>query len=274
MPWLGPLNEQYAYNIGIRLLHSVVGENNLLTFPRYPNNRPRLLREGYFRRMLEGELTLMNSPASDISAAQSDLRHLSLVQTLKIRVRHIDLDCEGRSVSSSQEAFLRSLDRRLTEALIEHAGYPTISEKAARHIVLVFGATQNITDTESYLWWLINIPPCRLFINTETAEVCRERPESQDITTYRSHSYTDKMVRCRMMMWDIFQLQDGGESWTESNDTNEDRKIAGKIGEEALEAVRKRKERLIRRESKIQALRSMNSVRRKPVRKKSEESRG
>merc|ERR1719341_2390114 len=64
------------------------------------------------------------------------------------------------------------------------------------------------------------------------------------------------------MMWDIFQLHDGGESWTESNDTNEDRKIAGKIGEEAVEAVRKRKERLIRRESKIQALRTMNSVRR------------
>eukprot|EP00397_Hematodinium_sp_SG-2012_P001469 GEMP01001472.1.p1 GENE.GEMP01001472.1~~GEMP01001472.1.p1 ORF type:complete len:561 (+),score=137.06 GEMP01001472.1:241-1923(+) len=248
MPWLGPVREEYVYKLGLKLLQGLIGEKELLVFPRNRENRPRLLREGYMRRLLLQEMTLLNSPSSDIVSAQPDLKYLSLAQTLKLRVIHVDFD--SRTATQSQAGFFTSLDNRLKTALIEHLGDPSVPPKLVNHFVLVFGARAYMAEKEdrkSPSCWLINLPPHRFFVNTDTGEVTSSGPPS--VMAYRSYTRMDPTVGSRLWQWQTLELTDGGVSWTDRSDANEGTRIAQKIGDEAAVASHRRGERLSRRRS-------------------------
>lgn len=247
--WLGPVSEEKIFKMGLIALQLIIGEESLLDLPRYPNGRHRILREGYMLRLLKAEAQLGNSMNADIACAQPDLKYLNLMQILKLRVIHIDFTLT--SATQSQEAFIRSLDNRLTSALKEHLGLKTADPMILRHFVLVFGAQIYIEDLfqedkKEPSTWLINLPPFRRFVNTLNGEISETGPEN--VRTYMSFLYNDKYQNnYRVWKWQVIDVDDGGENFTEDCSAYEDNKLAHTIGMEAAAEAKK----LLRKQSQI-----------------------
>jgi len=247
--WLGPVSEEKIFKMGLIALQSIIGEESLLKMPRYPNGRPRILREGFMIRLLKAEAQLGNSLNNDIACAQPDLKYLNLMQILKLRVIHIDFTLT--SATQSQEAFIRSLDDRLTTTLKEHLGLNTPEPLILRHFVLVFGAQIYIEDLfpaekKEPSTWLINLPPFRRFVNTVNGEISETGPD--DVRTYMSFLYNDKYQNnYRVWKWQVIDVDDGGENFTADCSMYEDNKLAHAIGMEAAAEAKK----LLRKQSLV-----------------------
>lgn len=114
---------------GLRHLDETWPVLDLFEFPRggLLDAGRGLKMENLLRQLLTGSLQLKSVPASDVAAAQYDLRRLSLRQLLKIRVQHLEFTPSGRgcdsisSVGSRHEAFMETLDGRLFKLLGEKA---------------------------------------------------------------------------------------------------------------------------------------------------------
>jgi len=243
--WLGPVSEEKIFKMGILALQSVLGEENLLVLPKYGNGRPRILREGFMLRLLKSEAQLGNSLGADISCAQPDLKYLNLIQVLKLRSIHIDFTLT--SATQSQEAFVRSLDDRLAAMIAQYLGLKKPEPKILRHFVLVFGAQIHIEELfpekKEPSCWLINLPPFRRFVETTTGEVSETGPEK--VRTYMSFLYSEKYANnYRVWKWQVNDVDDGGENFTEDCSQYEDHKLSAQIGVEAATEGKKLRRKL------------------------------
>mmetsp|Transcript_114330 Transcript_114330/g.207935 ORF Transcript_114330/g.207935 Transcript_114330/m.207935 type:complete len:527 (+) Transcript_114330:58-1638(+) len=87
------VTKQSVLNLGVRRLHRrlvVEGKVNVTELPKRANGTCGLLAAAFFERLLGGQLELKNCMNSDVSAAQLDIRNLTLEQLLTIHVGALD----------------------------------------------------------------------------------------------------------------------------------------------------------------------------------------
>jgi len=110
--------EQKLLKLGLQILHSHVKEagTEMSTLTALPGGMCKILRKSFFEKLLSGGLQLRSMMASDVSAAQMDLRHLALEPLLELRVQSLDFATDSRS-HEAHGNFLAALDRQLFEQL-------------------------------------------------------------------------------------------------------------------------------------------------------------
>lgn len=148
--------EQRVLKNGIRSLHDrLVDGKDCLDIPRASGGGPKILRQSFLQGLLSNELQLQRSLAGDVSAAQSDLRHLSLEQLLAIRIRTLDFATESRS-HDAHNGFLATIDKLLFELVarrfLEQEGQASPKGSGGRHrlgykVTLVLGAVALLTGS-------------------------------------------------------------------------------------------------------------------------------
>ncbi|CAJ1415138.1 unnamed protein product, partial [Effrenium voratum] len=129
---------------------------------------PLLLKEGFFERLLSGQTSLNSFPASDVSAAQGDLKHLSFEQLLLI--------CQGDppSLAGPLAAFWASAESLLYERLSARLGK---TAEEAQLVPLIYGALQHVSALPPAEHWLLKgallfLPSCEVKPLEETAAYC------------------------------------------------------------------------------------------------------
>jgi len=90
------------------------------TLPRFGDGRSKLLRPFIFEKLLREEVQLRSLHSGDVSAAQGDLRHLSLQQLLLVRVRSLDFTPQIRT-HEAHHNFFSTLERFIFERLAQRA---------------------------------------------------------------------------------------------------------------------------------------------------------
>ncbi|CAJ1335365.1 unnamed protein product [Effrenium voratum] len=164
---VGPLSEEALRRSGLRSLFQRLPKA-ALSFPKRPNGLPLLLKEGFFERLLSGQTSLNSFPASDVSAAQGDLKHLSFEQLLLI--------CQGDppSLAGPLAAFWASAESLLYERLSARLGK---TAEEAQLVPLIYGALQHVSALPPAEHWLLKgallfLPSCEVKPLEETAAYC------------------------------------------------------------------------------------------------------
>jgi len=125
-----------------------------LDLPRRPDGTPLVVRAAFLRRLLTEELELKVCMGSDVSAAQTDLGHLSLEQLLSLRAATFDSSTDSDSHEALRD-FLSTLDAQLFAKLARHCLQKDSSRRRLEHVrllggrmLLVLGAIEELTSGE------------------------------------------------------------------------------------------------------------------------------
>mmetsp|Transcript_21941 Transcript_21941/g.56164 ORF Transcript_21941/g.56164 Transcript_21941/m.56164 type:complete len:362 (+) Transcript_21941:1322-2407(+) len=176
---LGNSSEQRVLQLGLRRLAEGLAAprgSALETLPMRKNGSQLILTPSFFLRLLKEEAELKSCCASDVSAAQHDLRFLDCDQLLTIRAGTLDFVTDSGS-HSAHNNFLASLDNHLFGKLAQRCSRgaalaePVPSEEALRslslQIALIAGATealridelQKSTGREVPKCWAVQLDP-------------------------------------------------------------------------------------------------------------------
>jgi len=163
--------EDQAINVGLRCLDGQWGTEALHDFPKRPNGSALLLREQLLGSLLKGTRDLKSVPASDLSAAQGDLRHLSLRQLLKIRALHLDF-VPPKNGGDTSTAFIEKMDWLLFEQLGKTASVNVTVDsqdsasacRLGRELTLLTAAAGTLPSPQYWVWWLGG---CRRFFDAK-----------------------------------------------------------------------------------------------------------
>mmetsp|Transcript_66064 Transcript_66064/g.157991 ORF Transcript_66064/g.157991 Transcript_66064/m.157991 type:complete len:426 (+) Transcript_66064:48-1325(+) len=112
---LSDISEQRVLKTGIRRIRDIFVPQDVegvLQLPTRKNGTSMLLRPAFVKKLLNHEIELQSAMAADISAAQSDIKHLSLVQLLELRARTLDFVTDSRS-HEAHKSFLSIVDNHL-----------------------------------------------------------------------------------------------------------------------------------------------------------------
>jgi len=205
--------EDQAINVGLRRLDSQWGTQALHVFPKRSNGSPLLLREQLLDSLLEGTTNLKAVPASDLSAAQGDLRHLSLRQLLKIRALHLDF-VPPKNGADTTTAFIEKMDWLLFEklgkkALVNSAvdSQDTASAcRLGRELTLVTAAAGALLSPPYWVWW---IGDRRRFFDTKLFTLSDAFPKNGGVLQIEDRSAPDpnsKGLR-RQIDWKVSLVQ-------------------------------------------------------------------
>lgn len=226
---LGPKPEDAMLKAGLLAISEMLGNDDLLNFPRRANGTPLLMRQGFFQRLLSGEVSIQDCSISDCQAAEADVRRLSVNQLLSIRCRHFDFEASGTS-NSAKAAFLGQVDRSTMTLLGERllpskAGCEkdklTDAQRAVliRHIVLIYGAHHEIMISEEKApgseWWLVVVGGTQRYVNVPKCELVMQ-PPGGPVYVYRSHTLPDPRSnkRSRVFRWMVLLVSEP-EKWDE-----------------------------------------------------------
>mmetsp|Transcript_48599 Transcript_48599/g.104128 ORF Transcript_48599/g.104128 Transcript_48599/m.104128 type:complete len:726 (-) Transcript_48599:72-2249(-) len=158
---VGPVLEDVVQRAGLVALQHIIGDADLLRYPRRPNGSPMLLRQSFFERLLRGEVQLVSLPAADILAAQPDIRYLGLSQLLRLRCDCIDRSASMPAISLFVSSLDDHIEKQLVARLVASGGVeiePSQASTVVRLVLLVYGARQRLIsggDGEKSRWWLI-----------------------------------------------------------------------------------------------------------------------
>lgn len=176
--------EHQVLKLGLRLVDKEWDDTSILELPRDKDGKMSLFRPGLFTRLLDGSQKLKSVPGNDLSAAQPDLRKLSLRQLLRIRVSHLDFVPSGcgadsiNSVGATHQAFLSTLDGLLFQRLglqaLGDAAPDWIdkelgpdnkvhSHRLGREAILLVAAASAVMVPPRWVWWLRD--DCRVFFH-------------------------------------------------------------------------------------------------------------
>lgn len=136
---VGPQPEEAFRRCGTLALQKRLGSGDL-NFPRRPNGTALMLKQSLFERLLAGKTPLSSIPASDVSAAQGDLRHLSLEQLLTLLSTQGDAPT-GPS-SGSHGSFWNATETLLLERLAKRLQK---SSEVAALVLLIYGVHERLT---------------------------------------------------------------------------------------------------------------------------------
>ncbi|CAL1133705.1 unnamed protein product, partial [Cladocopium goreaui] len=180
---------------GIQALRQCVDAEELLSFPRRPNGIALMLKQSLFERLLSGKTQLSSFPASDVSAAQGDLRHLSLEQLLALH--STQGEAPTSSAGTAMSAFWNSLETSMVERL---AARLQRSNEIANLVLLIYGAHQSLAGAlPSAEHWLLE-KDVLLFLPK-----CELRPLDEHIAAY-CHSYLIKIL-CQELSKNLMQSE-------------------------------------------------------------------
>jgi len=219
--WLGPEAEDKVLRLGLLAMREALGTEGLLEFPRRPNGAPRLMRQGFFERLLREQTTLKECAAADISAAGADIRHLALTQLLAIRC--MSFDFAVRHSNQQQASFISLIDRWTMTSIAQRLLGDEVLPDAhcsvvIRHAVLIYGANRQLTAKETSAgcdWWLLAVGGTRRYLNLPRCEMSSCVPQGH-VYCYRSHSAADPRDprRSRVFRWQALLVATPA-SWTE-----------------------------------------------------------
>lgn len=216
------LYEHMVLKIGLRLLDEEWSTEGLQEFPRKATGASALFREGFISKLLAGSIRLQSITGNDISAAQPDLKLLSLRQLLRIRVLHLDFTPSGcgadsvTSVGGTHEAFLSSLDSLMFQSLGNKAlkelasAMPEIdlqseAHRLGREAVLLTAAGAAVPGesggaTRWWCWWLNNSR--RVFFQVARFQASTSFPASEGgAFEVLDQSYRDKHEPTGRLRW-------------------------------------------------------------------------
>lgn len=152
---IGHVTEQHVLKRGISRLHETLKPraDKILQLPRRPSGSHLLLRASWFERLLQDVVQVQTSLPSDITAGQSDLKHLTLEQLLTIRCRTLDFATESRS-HEAHNNFLATLDQQLFCRIARQLaqGSPVAGDHAMNRmgllICMVLGAITMLCESD------------------------------------------------------------------------------------------------------------------------------
>eukprot|EP00403_Amphidinium_massartii_P020640 CAMPEP_0178403656 /NCGR_PEP_ID=MMETSP0689_2-20121128/17482_1 /TAXON_ID=160604 /ORGANISM="Amphidinium massartii, Strain CS-259" /LENGTH=504 /DNA_ID=CAMNT_0020024619 /DNA_START=112 /DNA_END=1623 /DNA_ORIENTATION=+ len=150
---LDNIPEKRVLKEGLRHLYKVFVEEagaDVFFIPRRASGSSLLLAASFIKRLLNQELELKGCPASDVSNAQPDLKHLNVEQLLTIRSATLDFNAVGAS-HAAHASFISTMDTHLFEKLgrqclrtegaqapvnaLRYAGYRLIVAVGARQVL-------------------------------------------------------------------------------------------------------------------------------------------
>lgn len=155
---------------GLRQLDDAWPVDELFEFSRGGNlDAGRGLKmESLLRNLLAGSIRLQSVPAVDVSAAQYDLRRLSLRQLLRIRVHHLEFTPSGSgadsvsTVGAHHQGFMSTLDGTLFKLLGKYAVGDLAAatddfHRLGREAVLLAAAQAGLSETPARRWcWCLD----------------------------------------------------------------------------------------------------------------------
>jgi len=126
------ISEQRILQTGVRSLSKkyVIPRGESLAEMPARKGGPQIMQGSFLKRILLGEVELKSSVASDVIAAQGDLRHLDCDQLLCIRERTLDFATESAS-HNGQMSFLQIVDLHLFEKLARRCLREPMTRKAS-----------------------------------------------------------------------------------------------------------------------------------------------
>jgi len=217
---------------GLSAISDTLGTQGLTTFPRRPSGVPVLTRQGFFERLLTKETLLQNCSNTDVTAAEGDVKHLSLEQLLWIRCQQFETS-KG-AAAQPKERFLRLVDRAavglLSQRLLHQEAALADVQRALlmRHVVLIYGANEELqelgdgTGLES-AWWLLSVAGKRYYLHLPRCEVKTSAPEGA-VWCFRSHTAPDPRdpSQSRSFKWQVLLVTEP-ETWLEDPLSTEQR---------------------------------------------------
>jgi len=202
---------------GLRLLNERwnTPESKLIELPK------SMMRAGLFRDLLTGKIRLQSVVGNDVSAAQHDVKLLTLPQLLRLRTLHLDFTPSGcgadtvTAVGGTHEAFLSTLDSLLFQQLGQKALSPpsatsdSTSKAAAkptsdahqcgREAILFLSAAAALPTPCWWCWWLPS--GSRVFFNagqfasaTQFSETAGGVLEVTDFSKADRHDPTGRLM--------------------------------------------------------------------------------
>lgn len=167
-----------AIKVGLRFLDSRWDVGGLIQFPRRQNGASLLLKEPLMKELLTGDRQLQSVPASDVSALQGDVKHLTLRQLLKLYTANLDFDPRNNA-HATHAALLETANSLLFEQIGKQAVPDAWSFPDARasrllgvDIVLISAVSSAIATPQ---WWVCWIGECRAFFHNKRFE-CTSAP--------------------------------------------------------------------------------------------------
>mmetsp|Transcript_10838 Transcript_10838/g.33871 ORF Transcript_10838/g.33871 Transcript_10838/m.33871 type:complete len:668 (-) Transcript_10838:81-2084(-) len=215
---VGPMLEELVYRSGLQALKRAVGDDDLLNFPRRPNGSPMLLRQSFFERLLGGQLELVSFPASDIIAAQTDVRNLSLSQLLYIICGNLEFNAAAPSMRAQRDFLTtaeENLEKRVLARLSAEGGVAVPPEKAGevmRLAVLTYGVFQHLPgNVKKVTRWLLRTGPLEVLLCLKECRLCSLEEAGEGPTLcYRSLSRASAAVprAKRQLHWEVEVRED------------------------------------------------------------------
>lgn len=162
------LYEHQLLKAGLQHLDAAWPREGLLDFScgRGGKGSRNILRKKLLTDLVTGQIHLRSVPANDLAAAQGDVRLLSLMQLLRLRVLHIDFTPSGTGadtvsdVGATHAAFLSLLDRLLFEQLGKKASAGASDEvleaseahRLGREAALMVAAAAGLPSPSWWYW--------------------------------------------------------------------------------------------------------------------------
>eukprot|EP00746_Dinoflagellata_sp_MGD_P003016 gnl/MRDRNA2_/MRDRNA2_105879_c0_seq1.p1 gnl/MRDRNA2_/MRDRNA2_105879_c0~~gnl/MRDRNA2_/MRDRNA2_105879_c0_seq1.p1 ORF type:complete len:439 (-),score=94.18 gnl/MRDRNA2_/MRDRNA2_105879_c0_seq1:124-1380(-) len=213
--WLGPIGEDKVLKNGLRALREAIRSGESLgQFPQRKGGGALMSRQGFFQFLLEGG-GLCDKHTMDVTAAQNEIKFLTLEQLLEIRSRHLDF--AGARADAAKASFLATVDRWALELLAERILGPGMETKdcqramLARRVMMIYGAQKEIADAAGTAWWLLSHEP-RRYIDLKNCKMSLESPGTA--YCFRSHSAPDHHSTSRIFRWQLL-LVENPECWIE-----------------------------------------------------------
>jgi len=181
---LAPCMEAVVLKSGLLSLQVALGMEGLHDFPTRANGTPLLMRQGFFQRLTRGD-TLQDCAPADVSAAEGDVKHLSLKQLVAIRCNHLDYEPTGAN-QLSKTNFLKLAEKWTASVLAERilgdeAKLMTEASRAilARHVILTYGAHHQLgegAEPRGSEWWLLDVAGVNCYLHMPCCESRSDAP--------------------------------------------------------------------------------------------------
>jgi hypothetical protein len=181
--------EHQVLKCGLRQLDALWPEEGLLDVSDGKNGAgSRVLRKKLLTDLIAGQMHLKAVNPNDLSAAQGDLKFLTLGQLLRLRVNHIDFTPSGSGANTCNRqgeihaTFLGQLDQMLFEQLGRKAAAGLLGDdleastahRLGRESVILVAAAAAVPSPPWWVWWIAD--DCRAYFNAEHLVSSKEFP--------------------------------------------------------------------------------------------------
>jgi len=181
--------EHQVLKCGLRQLDALWPEDGLLDVSDGKSGAgSRVLRKKLLTDLIGGEVHLKSVNPNDLSAAQGDLKFLTLGQLLRLRVNHIDFTPSGSGANTCNRqgeihaTFLGQLDQMLFEQLGRKAAAGVLGDdleasmahRLGRESVILVAAAAAVPSPPWWVWWIAD--DCRAYFNAEHFMSSKEFP--------------------------------------------------------------------------------------------------